>query len=159
MTNLLLKWWARLEVILQKERVNPFDVRSCRCIRLTDVTQNDFGRLTFDKGATTQAITTQEEVLLMNARTMFPGLATTKLLTAKGLQTCKSILNHNSFDSNAYRIGLRVVRKVDAINDLKQLQSTFELPQDSLPPTVTIGKGKSSKNDWYGYRACRNMLC
>lgn len=103
----------------------------------------------YDKSVADEPLTTQEEVLLMNCRAMFPNLATTKLLTPRGLQVCKSILNHNSYDFAAYRIGLRIVRKVDAVNDLKQLQGAFDLTQDSLPPTITIGKGKSAKNDWY----------
>ena len=70
-------------------------------------------------------------------------------MTPQGLQVCKSILNHNSYDFAAHRIGLRVVRKSDALNDLKQLQGVFELPADALPPTITIGKGKTAKNDWY----------
>src|SRR5687768_3549202 len=110
--------------------------------------------MNFDKEAMKQPITTAEEVLLMNARTMFPSLATTKLLTPQGLQVCKSILNHNSYDFAAYRIGLRIVRKTDAVNDLKQLQGAFELPQDALPPTITIGKGKNAKNDW-----CVSCVC
>jgi hypothetical protein len=84
---------------------------------------------------------------------------TLSLLTAKGLQTCKSILNHNSYDCSAYRIGLRVVKKADAVNDIKQLQGIFELPAESLPPTITIGKGKSAKNDWYALSNARLLIC
>ena len=85
MTNLLVKWWARLEVILTKERQNPFDVRcfpslqpAASSFQLLTVFQNDFGRLNFEKEVINQPITSQEEVLLMNCRTMFPSLATTK---------------------------------------------------------------------------------